>query len=147
MHVQRVAASPSFQDLVDCLGRGGTDDWRALYRQACGDPSLRLDIREALRIVDPDLGAARELWQFLLEQMERDIDPQVHATGRLRHTRVRILRKLEDKDQRDSADLAPADRLSMMWQLARDAWAFKGDTEHAQSRLQRHVVRAHRRRG
>jgi hypothetical protein len=32
----------------------------------------------------------------------------------------------------------------MMWQLARDAWAFKGEPEHAESRLQRHVVRIHR---
>jgi hypothetical protein len=60
--------------------------------------------------------------------------------------RVRILQKHEDGDRGDVAELTPADRLGMMWQLACDAWAFKGDTEHAQSRLQRHVVRVHRRR-
>jgi hypothetical protein len=45
----------------------------------------------------------------------------------------------------DVAALTPAERIGMMWQLALDAWAFKGDTQHAQSRLQRHVVRIHRR--
>lgn len=60
------------------------------------------------------------------------------------HVRVRVLRKMEDGDRRDVADLEPADRLAMMWQLACDAWAFKGETEHAQSRFQRHVVRIHR---
>jgi hypothetical protein len=60
------------------------------------------------------------------------------------HVRVRILRKSEDGDRRDAADLEPAERLGMMWQLARDAWAFKGEPEHAESRLQRHVVRIRR---
>lgn len=60
------------------------------------------------------------------------------------HMRVRIIRKGEEGHHRDVADLTPADRLGMMWQLACDAWAFKGETEHAESRLQRHVVRIHR---
>lgn len=60
------------------------------------------------------------------------------------HIRVRILQKMEDGDRRDVADLEPAERLGMMWQLARDAWAFKGEPDHAESRLQRHVVRIHR---
>jgi len=95
MRVQRIATAPSFQDLVDRLGRGGTDDWRVLYRQAREDAALLRDIRAALRIVDPDLGAARELWQFLIEHLERDIDPQKQAVTRQRDTQVRILRKLD----------------------------------------------------
>jgi hypothetical protein len=47
----------------------------------------------------------------------------------------------------DVAELSPAERIGMMWQLALDAWAFKGETLHAESRLQRHVVRVHRRGG
>lgn len=39
----------------------------------------------------------------------------------------------------------PEQRLSMMWQLALDAWAFKGESL-AESRLPRHVVRVVRRR-
>ena len=60
------------------------------------------------------------------------------------HIRVRILHKMDDEGRQDVADLEPAERLGMMWQLARDAWAFKGGSEHAESRLQRHVVRIHR---
>ena len=41
---------------------------------------------------------------------------------------------------RELRALSPAERLGMMWQLAIDAWAFKGDPI-AESRLQRHVVR------
>jgi hypothetical protein len=44
----------------------------------------------------------------------------------------------------DIAARTPAERVAMMWQLALDAWAFKGDTTHAESRLQRHVGRVHR---
>jgi hypothetical protein len=35
--------------------------------------------------------------------------------------------------------------MELMWQLTVDAWAFKGEPEHAESRLQRHVVRVVRR--
>lgn len=45
----------------------------------------------------------------------------------------------------DVADLSVSERLGMMWQLAQDAWSFKGETEHAEPRLQRHVVRVFRR--
>ena len=46
-------------------------------------------------------------------------------------------------DQGTAIDLkqtTPAQRLSMMWQLALDTWAFKGDSL-AESRLPRHIVR------
>lgn len=64
--------------------------------------------------------------------------------SRREHLRVRILRQPDDGDRRDVADFEPAERLRIMWQLARDAWAFKGEPENAESRLQRHVVRIHR---
>lgn len=63
------------------------------------------------------------------------------------HSRLRI-RKVRLRDSgghADVADLSMSERLEMMWQLAQDAWAFKGETEHAESRLQRHVVRVFRR--
>jgi hypothetical protein len=62
-------------------------------------------------------------------------------------TRVRIRRLHEDDGRADVAELTPSARLAMMWQLARDAWAFKGEPQHAESRLQRHVVRVRRGRG
>ena len=60
----------------------------------------------------------------------------------------RAIRKLSVREQRDHAEVAlltPEQRLDMMWQLALDAWAFKGETRDAESRLQRHVVRVYRR--
>ena len=53
------------------------------------------------------------------------------------------------KDQGQEADLdasSPAERLSMMWQLALDAWAFLGEPV-AEPRLPRHLVRVLRRQG
>jgi hypothetical protein len=40
--------------------------------------------------------------------------------------------------------LSPGARIEMMWQLALNAWAFKGEPQGAESRLQRHVVRVRR---
>ena len=53
---------------------------------------------------------------------------------------VRIRIAGEDTMARELRALSPAERLGVMWQLAIDAWAFKGDSI-AESRLQRHVVR------
>ncbi len=39
-----------------------------------------------------------------------------------------------------------SERLAMMWQLALDAWAFKGDPV-AEPRLPRHIVHLYRRKG
>lgn len=39
----------------------------------------------------------------------------------------------------------PAERWAMMWQLALDAWAFKGEKQFVESRLPRHIVRVLRR--
>ncbi len=58
---------------------------------------------------------------------------------------VRVLHVREQRDHVAVADLTVEQRLEMMWQLALDAWAFKGDTRNAESRLQRHVVRVYRR--
>lgn len=57
---------------------------------------------------------------------------------------VRRRRLHDDQAAEAVADLSPAERLGMMWQLAQDAWTFKGEPERAQSRLQRHLVRVYR---
>ena len=46
----------------------------------------------------------------------------------------------------DTLDLSPAERLSAMWQLTLDAYAFVPNFD-AQSRLPRHLVRVLRREG
>ena len=57
------------------------------------------------------------------------------------------IRKLTDQGHEpDLCHTTPAERLGVMWQLALDAWAFKGEPL-AEPRLPRHVVRVmHRRR-
>jgi hypothetical protein len=57
--------------------------------------------------------------------------------------RVRIGSLYEQGKETDLDDTTPAERLSMMWQLALDAWTFKGEAL-AESRLPRHVVSVRR---
>jgi hypothetical protein len=60
--------------------------------------------------------------------------------------RVVRVRSLTDREHgTDLEQTTPGQRLGMMWQLALDAWAFKGESL-AESRLPRHVVRIVRRR-
>ena len=59
--------------------------------------------------------------------------------------RVRIVDRSEDEDHRDVEEMTPAERLSIMWQLTLDAWAFKNGGHLAESRLPRHAVRLRRR--
>ncbi len=55
------------------------------------------------------------------------------------------IRKLADQGlEPDLWHTTPAERLGMMWQLALDGWAFKGESL-AEPRLPRHVVRVRRR--
>jgi hypothetical protein len=53
---------------------------------------------------------------------------------------VRVRRLPDQGEERDLNQTTPSERLSMMWQLALDAWAFMGEPL-AESRLPRHVVR------
>lgn len=69
MSAPRATTIPGFLDVVDVLGRGGTDDWRALYQRAASDGNVRAEVEAALQFVDPELGAARELWAFLLSTL------------------------------------------------------------------------------
>ena len=59
-----------------------------------------------------------------------------------RNIQVRKTFLKEETD--DLKNTTPAERWAMMWQLALDAWAFKGE-RIAESRLQRNIVRVYRR--
>jgi hypothetical protein len=59
---------------------------------------------------------------------------------------VRIQKLSEQGKESDLKGTTPAERMKMMWQLALDAWAFKGESV-AEPRLQRHVIRLLRRAG
>jgi hypothetical protein len=57
---------------------------------------------------------------------------------------IRVQKLSEQGKESDLEGTTPAERLEMMWQLALDAWAFKGEAV-AESRLQRHIVHLSRR--
>ena len=59
---------------------------------------------------------------------------------------LRVKRLSEHDRENDLVRSTPAERLAMVWQLTVDAWAFRG-IDIAQSRLQRHIVSIHRRKG
>jgi hypothetical protein len=52
---------------------------------------------------------------------------------------IRICNLHEHKEDNDLKKTSPSERIGMMWQLALDAWAFKGE-KVAEPRLQRHIV-------
>lgn len=55
------------------------------------------------------------------------------------------MRKTSLKEENeDLKNTTPQERWAMMWQLALDAWAFKGEPV-AEPRLQRHIIRVLRR--
>jgi len=58
---------------------------------------------------------------------------------------IRVTKLSEQNDDFELKKMTtPTERISLMWQLALDAWAFKGETI-AEPRLQRHIVRVFRR--
>jgi hypothetical protein len=57
---------------------------------------------------------------------------------------LRVLNLHETTDATDLSAQTPTERLSIMWQLTLDAWAFRG-TPLAESRLSRHITRLYRR--
>jgi hypothetical protein len=55
------------------------------------------------------------------------------------------IRKTSLKDESDDLkDFSPEQRWAMMWQIAQDAWAFKGEIV-AKPGLHRHIIRVYRR--
>ena len=58
---------------------------------------------------------------------------------------VRVTRLKDQGEENDLEGTSVEERIGMMWQLAIDAWAFKG--EPIEPRLPRHVVRIYRGRG
>lgn len=61
-----------------------------------------------------------------------------------REVRVRKTSLKEETD--DLKNTTPEERWAMMWQLAQDAWAFKGEPV-AKPGLYRHIIRVRRRKG
>ena len=57
-----------------------------------------------------------------------------------RDVTIRVHHLHDPDDQPEIAAMTPAERIGLMWQLAVDAWAFKGEPV-GESRLPRHLVR------
>ncbi len=55
---------------------------------------------------------------------------------------IQIRKTSLKKEADDLKDTTPQERWAMMWQLAQDAWAFKGEPV-AEPGLQRHIVRVY----
>ena len=57
---------------------------------------------------------------------------------------IRIAKLADQGKETDLANTTPGERIEMMWQLALDAWAMKGEPV-TDPRLPRHIVRVFRR--
>jgi hypothetical protein len=57
---------------------------------------------------------------------------------------IQVRKTLLKEETDDLKNTTAAERWAMMWQLALDAWAFKGEPL-AESRLQRHIIRVYQR--
>jgi hypothetical protein len=57
---------------------------------------------------------------------------------------IRVRKTSLKNETDDLKNTTAAERWAMMWQLALDAWAFKGEPV-AEPRLQRNIVRVYRR--
>jgi hypothetical protein len=69
MKWMRATTKPSFLDYVDLLSRGGTEEWQEIYAEAKQNQRVRALVEEALAFVDPEIGEAKALWGFLLDNM------------------------------------------------------------------------------
>ncbi|MBM3839729.1 MAG: hypothetical protein FJ398_17520 [Verrucomicrobia bacterium] len=70
---------------LNLIQRGGTEDWRRLYR-LCHDPGIARQVAAMLPLRDPDLLASARVWKFLLE----DLHPELNLSIEIRETRRSI---------------------------------------------------------
>lgn len=60
-------------------------------------------------------------------------------------TYVRVAKRQPGRPDLPPSAGTPSARLGMMWELTRTAWTFAGRLSDVESRLQRHLIRVHRR--
>jgi hypothetical protein len=58
---------------LNIIQRGGTEDWRELYRTCRGDRAVAEAVARSLAWRDPDLLASAHLWAFLLDDLWPDL--------------------------------------------------------------------------
>jgi hypothetical protein len=135
---------PSAETLVSVTPRAEHES-----RRSQGSATL---VRYVKSVPQLGSGAGLSLWKVhalwvalgvLLWVCLSDPDP-VSTMKPRENVRVRVLSQKADAGHDDVAHLSAGQRLELMWQLTLDAWAFKGEPQGAESRLQRHVVRIQR---
>lgn len=85
MNPDRSTDIPTIWRWINIIQRGGTEDWRNLYRR-CRDRAFAEEVVRSLPLLDPDLIASARLWAFLLE----DLHPGLKADIRESHTQSAV---------------------------------------------------------
>ncbi len=70
---------------LNWIQRGGTEDWKRLYR-LCHDPSVARAVAAILPQRDPDLLPSALLWKYLLE----DLHPDAHIDLKPEHRDIGV---------------------------------------------------------
>ena len=81
MNPARSTNSASSLDWLNLIQRGGTEDWKHLYR-LCRDAAIAREVAAVLRLRDPDLRASARLWKFLLEDLHPGLVVSLDETRR-----------------------------------------------------------------
>lgn len=81
MNPTRSTDTASPLDWLNIIQRGGTEDWKYLYR-LCRDVAVAREVAAVLRLRDPDLLASARLWKFLLEDLHPGLQVLLDETHR-----------------------------------------------------------------
>lgn len=79
MNPTRSTRVPTPLDWLNIIQRGGTADWRELYR-LCQDAAVARQVAAVLRFRDPDLLGSARLWKFLLEDLHPGLEVELNET-------------------------------------------------------------------
>lgn len=81
MNPSRSTTTATSLDWLNIIQRGGTEDWKHLYR-LCHDVNVARQVANVLRLRDPDLLASARLWKFLLEDLHSDLHIDLNEAHR-----------------------------------------------------------------
>jgi hypothetical protein len=72
---------------LNIIQRGGTEEWKVLYRQ-CHDLAVATQVASVLPLRDPDLLPSAQLWKFLLEDLHPKLRGRINLEPDRRHIGV-----------------------------------------------------------
>lgn len=81
MNFDRSTTAASPLRWLNVIQRGGTDDWRDLYRR-CRERDFATQVVALLRSSDPDSQPSARLWAFLLQDLHPDLLVALPDPGR-----------------------------------------------------------------